>query len=335
MTEADAGRTAGQGAASAGAMLRAAREKQGMHIAMLAAMIKVTPKKLESLETGRLDELPDLAFARALAQSVCRTLKLDPQPVLAQLPQLAKPEGLERAANGLNTPYQHADAPSMDTGEAWALWRRPAFWATAAVLMGALGMVFAPQTWLERLNVSWLKRSAQESAASGQPRTVTETLTPTPKATAPALASSSATAATQVPAGPVAAAMADPSKATAVADKSGDKTLAAMGPARPEPTAVPVVETVHSAPSAAAMPEGSSAALVVRATQPAWVEITDGKGESLIKRSVQKDETVNIAGTPPYRVRLGNVQGTELRYKGEPVDIRSKSVGNVVRFELN
>ena len=47
---------------SAGAMLRAAREKRGLHIAALAASIKVSPRKLEALEADRYAELPDLTF---------------------------------------------------------------------------------------------------------------------------------------------------------------------------------------------------------------------------------------------------------------------------------
>ena len=70
----------------AGALLRAARERQGLHIAALAAAIKVSQRKLEALEADRFDELPDATFTRALAQTVCRQLKIDPKPVLERLP---------------------------------------------------------------------------------------------------------------------------------------------------------------------------------------------------------------------------------------------------------
>ena len=66
----------------AGALLKAARERQGLHIAALAAAIKVSPRKLDALENDRWDELPDATFTRALAQTVCRTLKIDARPVL-------------------------------------------------------------------------------------------------------------------------------------------------------------------------------------------------------------------------------------------------------------
>ena len=44
--------------ASAGRLLREARERQGLHIAALAAAIKVQPKKLEWLEADRFTCCP-------------------------------------------------------------------------------------------------------------------------------------------------------------------------------------------------------------------------------------------------------------------------------------
>ena len=69
------------------AAARPRAKRQGLHIAALAAAIKVAPRKLDALENDRYDELPDATFTRALAQTVCRTLKIDAAPVLALLPQ--------------------------------------------------------------------------------------------------------------------------------------------------------------------------------------------------------------------------------------------------------
>src|ERR1700740_3391776 len=88
-------------ASSAGALLRQARQAQGLHIAALSAAIKVTPRKLELLEADQFDQLPDATFTRALAQTVCRALKIDAAPVLALLP---RPHGnrLGDVREGLN-----------------------------------------------------------------------------------------------------------------------------------------------------------------------------------------------------------------------------------------
>jgi len=128
--------------ASAGALLRAARERQGLHIAALAAAIKVPQRKLEALEADRLDELPDAAFARALAQAVCRALKTDAQPVLALLPAPGDGLGLERVARGINAPFVGRPGRDDYTPAAW--WTRPAVWLPALVLLAAAVVYLLP-----------------------------------------------------------------------------------------------------------------------------------------------------------------------------------------------
>jgi cytoskeleton protein RodZ len=90
---------------SAGTLLRAARQAQGLHIGALAVMLKVPVPKLEALEADRFEALLDRVFTRALASSVCRALKIDPIPVLAALPQ---PEAaiININQDSLNTPFQ-------------------------------------------------------------------------------------------------------------------------------------------------------------------------------------------------------------------------------------
>lgn len=92
-----------------GALLGAARRRQGLHIAALAAQLKVSPSRLEALEAERWDELPDPTHARALATSVCRVLGIDAAPVLAGMPRGAG-AALERVSAGLNEPVREATA---------------------------------------------------------------------------------------------------------------------------------------------------------------------------------------------------------------------------------
>jgi len=133
-----------EAAPSAGALLRQARQAQGLHIVALAASIKVPPRKLEALEADRFDQLPDATFARALAQTVCKVLKIDAEPVLARLPQPAGAR-LEHVALGLNAPYQER-AAHRDS-EKWALLKRPALWGTLLVLLGAAALWWWPARW--------------------------------------------------------------------------------------------------------------------------------------------------------------------------------------------
>lgn len=141
MSEPEAG-----GRTTAGALLRAARERQGLHIAALAAAIKVTPRKLDALERDAYDELPDPTFTRALAQTVCRTLKIDAQPVLALLPH-AEASRLDHVGGSLNTPFRERASRDEPAGLAAAA-VRPMVWA-AALLLIAAGIVYVvPSSWL-------------------------------------------------------------------------------------------------------------------------------------------------------------------------------------------
>lgn len=124
--------------AGAGALLRAAREKQGLHIAALAAAIKVTQRKLEALEADRFDELPDATFTRALAQTVCRQLKIDPKPVLERLPPAA-PVDLDTTSGALNAPFR--DRPGREDPGLGSIALRP-WMLGAGVLVAAAAAVY-------------------------------------------------------------------------------------------------------------------------------------------------------------------------------------------------
>jgi cytoskeleton protein RodZ len=74
---------------SPGALIKAAREKEGLHLAILSVNLKVSVKQLEALEADQFDKLIEPVFARALAAKVCRMIKLDPTQVLSLMPAVA------------------------------------------------------------------------------------------------------------------------------------------------------------------------------------------------------------------------------------------------------
>src|SRR3569832_646299 len=126
---------------SAGMQLRRAREGAGLHVAALAVALKVPVWKLEALEEGRFEQIGDAVFIRALASSVCRTLKVDTQPILEHLPRTSAPR-LVRDTDGLNAPFR---APSDASPPSWVdSLRQPVPLAVLLLLVGAVGIYFAP-----------------------------------------------------------------------------------------------------------------------------------------------------------------------------------------------
>ena len=146
---------------SAGRLLREARERQGLHIAALAAAIKVAPKKLELLEADRFDALPDATFTRALAQTVCRALKIDPAAVLVLLPPAAVGHRLEQVGSGLNAPFRERPGVGGQR-EAAAPGLGAVFWITALILVAALVLYYAPPQWLSL--AEWTSTPAKRPA---------------------------------------------------------------------------------------------------------------------------------------------------------------------------
>jgi cytoskeleton protein RodZ len=122
-------------------LLRQARESAGLHIAALAAALKVPVKKLEALESGRYDELPDLTFARALASSACRQLKIDPGPVLAQIPVGHQP-ALGDSGAVINTPFRPVGESASAASGSWM--RRPSVVLSLVLVAGAAGLALMP-----------------------------------------------------------------------------------------------------------------------------------------------------------------------------------------------
>lgn len=125
----------------AGAVLRQARERAGLHIGALSVALKVPVQRLEALEADRFDLLPGPVFVRALALSVCRHLKTDPQQVLPLLPDAVQP--VLSVEGALNEPFR---SPSYNGPvRAWPALSRPAWMAALALVVAAVVVFFWPE----------------------------------------------------------------------------------------------------------------------------------------------------------------------------------------------
>ena len=295
MTEADAAAPADR---SAGAMLRAARERQGLHIAALSAAIKVPQSKLEALEAGRYDQLTDATFVRALAHSVCRVLKIDPKPVLDQLPAVHSTL-FERAEQDLRAPFRERGAQEATESR---LWHQPVFWIVVLLLLAAAAFVLWPA--LSSVSLKWLSPSASA-----------------PQADAPAAPPSPASTAAPATPAAVTAALLVPEPAASAA-------------AAPPPV---VSEAAQTAPTEAGRGEAGDAPAslaVVRAKEPSWVEARDARGTVLVARTLESGEAVTLNGPVPLKLVIGNATATEVTMRGKRVTLGAPNRDNVVKLEL-
>jgi len=318
------------GIASAGQLLRAARERQGMHIAALAAALKVAPRKLELIETDRYDELHDATFVRALALSMCRALRIDAQPVLAKLPQTAS-HRLDEVNRGLNQPFRDRAAP-VDSFE----WQR----YLSAPVIGALLLVIAAIALYVLPGRGWWPARGEAASAP----VVSETPVSAPSGGASeasvlaGLAASAVEAATSVMTPQASAPGEKVAPAPAV---TGPASAPAQAPAPVAATPAPVPAVQPAAPppaqaasAAAAAPAAITGVLKMHAQAESWVEVRDRDGRVLVQRTLAAGESVGADGVLPLRVTVGNASGTQVEFRGQPVVLLPLARDNVARLEL-
>lgn len=287
---------------TAGVILRRAREAAGLHVAALAVSLKVPVRKVEALEADRYDLLTDAVFVRALAASVCRTLKIDVQPVLDRLPQTAAPR-LLRVSDGINTPFR---APSDGAAPNWLdQLSKPVFLAVFALLLGALVLILLPTA------------QTGDQAAAPPAGEVTTVTTPAPQ--------------------PPPIAQADPSPAPMVVTAA--VAVPAPAPVSVPVAAAVAPATAVGLSAVAAQPAAADAApatglVVFRAKEPSWVEVTDAKGVVAVRKVLAAGEAAGASGALPLQVTIGRADMTEVQVRGKAFDLRPLSKDNVARFEV-
>ena len=323
---------------TAGALLRQAREAAGMHIAALAVSLKVPVKKLEALEQDRFDLLPDAVFVRALASSVCRTLKLDAAPVLGLLPQSTAPK-LTYQGSGINAPFR---APGEGPGPSvWTLVSKQAVLAGLLLLLGALVLIFMPA----------MKQDGSNGKNDADTMPPSEAVKPLPAAVAmagsgladdakpavplaqapePFTAASSSTSG--LPSTPPATMAAVPLSMSALPPATGSPVPAPAGLAAP--AATPAASAAASAPALAASQAAPAGIVTFRAKGDSWVEVIDAKGTVVLRRLLMAGEVAGASGALPMAAVVGKADVTQVQVRGQAFDLNAVARDNVARFEV-
>lgn len=291
-------------------LLREAREAAGLQLASLSATLKVPVERLQALEEGRYQDLPNLTFARALASSVCRALKIDPAPVLQGLPQGGE------VKLGSDRPVQaSAIVPSRQ-----GMFRLPAaFQLGAPLLLSLLVLVLAVALWW------WLPQRDAEMASEGEAdAAASEPPVPTLVSEEPV---------------PVPAAAGSPLAAPPVVVELVAAPVPAATPAAPVAPATPAAP-VSSAPAASVTPVATAQSaqaqprLQLRARATTWVQLKDGAGKELQQRTLQPGQTLDYDGELPLQVVLGRASGVDVIVRGQVFDTSAYAPNKVARFEV-
>jgi cytoskeleton protein RodZ len=281
--------------ADAGSLLREAREAQGMHVAMLAVALKVPVKKIEALENNRFDLLPDVVFVRALASSICRTLKVDEQAVLAALPKSAPPK-IKADGEGRWASYRDSRGA------------QPSSWRQSLVNPWGLAVGLVVVAIL--LVLGWPQRDATVDAQTG----------PAPLVDAPVFM---APVPLEVPVAESASPASELTNGAALPLAFDDKT-----------TQSAVVAANTPSLSGGSVPVPEVKPLLLLATDSSWVEVFDANGTSLLRRTLSAGENIALGGKLPLRVVLGRAAAVQVKVNGQTFDTTPFVRETVARFEV-
>lgn len=330
--------TSTDGAANAvareiGQNLARGREAQGMSVDDVSARLKVPAQKVMAVESGSVDALPDLTFAKGLMRAYARMLHIDIDALLARFHAQAgspAPEVAIRRQGSLNESFDDrrrfrgASGASSGSGGRW-VWLAL---VAAVVCAGALFGVDHIKQWMEarQQEVSATDTPAAAVPAEGEQGTVSAVL-PQVMGGADNAAPGETSAADTAASSP----LVSPLVAT-------DRVAAAPASAS-DPAVAPLVPAAPAAPSAGADADaGTTAAageLRLRFSAETWYEVRDRSGKVVMGGTGKAGDEVAGGGAAPYKVVIGNVKGVEaMTRNGQPVDLQAANRNNVARLTL-
>lgn len=300
-------------AVSAGALLRQARQAQGVALGDLAATLKVPVEKLQALEDEDWQRLPDVVFLRALAQTICRTLHLEAAPVLALLPQqkvtALAPQG------GLNAPMRERGVPSiLATNTKHSPWP----WVVLLLIVLGGGGYLGVQ-WMAP---EWVRGVSTTVPAPSDPAGDSPLFSPA------------------VPEEGDGGGMGNMGDVAQAGEVPSVQVAALMQPALPEEEGA---QPGFAAPAPAAEPAAAPAAQAAASVSPVlritakgatWVQVLDAQQRLLIEKILQDGEVFSTSAPKPLTVAVGKADLATVEVNGAPFDVQAVARSNVARFEV-
>jgi cytoskeleton protein RodZ len=87
-------------------------------------------------------------------------------------------------------------------------------------------------------------------------------------------------------------------------------------------------------PSLAGAATPASGIVVFSAKGNSWIEVTDSKGQVVLRRTLNAGETAAASGALPLAAVVGRADATQVQVRGKAFDLSGFAKDNVARFEV-
>lgn len=327
-----------------GQTLRMAREAKGMEVADAARSLNMSESMLRNVEAGAFDKLNGHTFARGYVRAYAKLLGLDQEQLVSAFDRYTGTHatGSEvRTLGRLEEPVRVSQnlmrmlSIAVLAGGAlltYLVWpEKPADKAVTEIGIEHVEVESADGT----TQIHMLDEPEDQAVAEANKPAEVEPAPATAELGAPetpAVAASEMTAplAPAAPASapvvpvaptPVTPAAAIPPVAASVVPDAAPVAPVAAAPVATQP---PVVQAV---------PAGQ-ALVQVQFTADCWTQLTDADGKVLFSALKRKGDSLELAGKPPFELRLGYARGAQVSLNGQPVDVTPFTSGETARMKL-
>lgn len=325
-----------------GQTLRMAREAKGMEVADAARSLNMSESMLRNVEVGAFDKLNGHTFARGYVRAYAKLLGLDQEQLVTAFDRYT---GTDASGSEVRT-LGHLEEPVRVSQNLMRM-------LSVAVLAGGALLTYlvwpeqaaekaASEIGIEHVEVESADGTTQiHLLDEPEDQAVAEANKPAEVEPVPVAAELSAPASPAVAAGEITAPLASAASVPAVPVTPAAATPAAAVP----PAAAPVVpDSAPAAPVAAApmatqppvvqaVPAGQ-ALVQVQFSADCWAQLTDADGKVLFSALKRKGENLELAGKPPFELRLGYARGAQVSLNGQPVDVAPFTSGETARMKL-
>ena len=323
-----------------GARLVAAREAQGLTLAVVASRLRLSAATLQALESNRYEDLPEPIFVRGYLRAYARLLGMEQKALVAEYDRLVGAVNPVLKPSPMIRRQSTARAPSL---------------RGVIALLGLASLVMFGSWWYSRLNHHLPGQNQTVSSEAEQPVSLASAL-PTPPSDslkpelAPAFGSDTPTqspenAATEKNTAPVKSeppageaalppVRESPVSTNAEAVVQRQDVEATVKPAAPDLPIAPLASEHGRLVKASRAPMGEDV-LVIKANDESWADIVDANGYQLLYYPLRPGMVLRLQGQAPFRVFLGNAPAVDLSLNQKRFDHTSfHRRNNTARFTL-
>jgi len=326
-----------------GQQLAQARASAGLSVEALAARLRVSTAQVLALDAERWDQLPDKAFVRAALRAYAKQLDVDVTPLVDHVGGYGQPSVLEQTSSV--DPVVRGTSRGSGFQQSRGAWgerlmrhRGSVLGVGCALFLGFVLMLFGgPGNTARVQSVPIPGVNPPAIVGNGQVRPAINSggalirnqgVEQVPAAELTPSIGASGSIIRQSP-DPVTIREAQAVKPQALVNVAGasvspdsqsdDGRVRVAGAVTVFPVQMPDSEPVH-----------------VHFKKRVWIDISHKDGVKLLSGTQDANQSFKLDGTPPMRVQIGNPTGVAIEFRGQLVDLKSKTNDKgVANFTLN